>query len=159
MIVIQGYGQGLAGVRCGNPEVRLSLSRELTPAGETVLVVDFPASTGKPAERDVWCEAENRDWSSGRGVAFQVKPDQPMRFSVSFMGTNGVAYTAWWHVDGGQWQPIEMSFAEIKPNPYFQPPGANLDSPIDVGDVKRLGLAPQLKESGRIAVSKFVLVE
>ena len=158
MIVVQRYANGLAGVRCANPEIRLSVARDPALADDTVLIVEYPASTGKPAERDVWCDAENHDWSPGRAIAFQVKPEQPIRLSVSFLGANGVAYTAWANLTGGEWQPVEISFAEIKPNPFFQPPGANRDAPIDVSDVKRLGFAPQSEESGRMAVSKFVVV-
>jgi hypothetical protein len=158
MIVIQAYAKGLSAVRCANPEVRLSIERDPALADEAVLAVTYPASTGRPAERDVWCDAENRDWSSGSGISLQVKPDQPIRLSVSFMGTNGVAYTAWSNLVGGQWQPIEISFAEIKPNPFFQLPGANKASPLDVSDVKQIGFAPQVNESGRMFVSRLIVV-
>jgi hypothetical protein len=158
MIVVQQYANGLAGVRCANPDVRLSVARDPGLGYETVLVVAYPASTGEPAERDVWCDAENHDWSSGRAIAFQVKPEQAIRLSVSFLGTNGVAYTSWADLTGGAWQPVAIAFAEIAPNPFFQPPGANKASPIDVSDVKRLGFAPQVKDAGRMAVSKFVVV-
>lgn len=157
MIVIQAYEGGLAGVRCANPEVRLSVARDAKLAGENILIVEYPASAGKPAERDVWCDARDHDWSSGRGIALQVKPDQSIRLSVSFIGTNGVAYTAWSDLAAGMWQPIEIRFADIQPNPFFQPPGANRDAPLDVSNVKRIGFAPQVKAAGRMAVSRFVV--
>lgn len=157
-MIIHDYANGLAGVRCSNPELRLSVTRDSTLADETVLVVEYPAATGQPAERDVWCDVQHHDWSSGRGLLMQVKPDQATRLSVSFMATNGVAYTAWLDLVARKWQPVEILFAQIRPNPYFQPPGANKDTPIDVSDVKRLGFAPQVKESGRMAVSRVVLV-
>jgi hypothetical protein len=157
MTVIQSYSKGLSAVRCANPDVRLSVERDPELPGEAALLVEYPASIGAPAERDVWCEAENRDWSSGRGIAFRVKPDQPIRLSVSFLGANGVAYTAWSNLTGGRWQPIEISFAEIRPNPFFQPPGAKRDSPLDVSDVAGIGFAPQVREPGRMLVSRFVV--
>ena len=158
MIVIQAYAKGLSGVRCANPDVRLSVERDPALGDDAVLMVTYPASTGRPAERDVWCDAENRDWSSGSGISFQVKPDQPVRLSVSFLGANGVAYTAWSNLVGGRWQAVEIPFAQIKPNPFFQLPGANKDAPLDVSDVKQIGFAPQVKESGRMFVSKLIVV-
>ena len=52
-----------------------------------------------------------------------------------------------------------IAFDEISPNPYFQPPGAKAGLPIDVSEVKSIGIAPQDRAAGRLAVSKFVLVE
>ena len=53
-----------------------------------------------------------------------VKADSALRLSVSFLDQNGVAYTAWADVVPGDWRTVELPFEQIRPNPYFQPPGA-----------------------------------
>jgi Carbohydrate binding domain (family 11) len=159
MTTIQAYQSGLSCVRAANPDVRLSIGGDPELRDETVLVVEYPASTGKPAERDVWCDAATQDWSSGRAISFRIKPDQPTRLSVSFMDGNRVAYTAWSDLDADQWQTVEIPFSQIEPNPYFQPPGANRDAPLDVSKVERIGFAPQTKPAGRLVISRFVIVE
>jgi hypothetical protein len=88
------------------------------------LVVDYPAPTNDPAGRDVQCNAAARDWTGGRAIAFQVKPAHALRLSVSFFDRNGVVYTSWSDLNEG-WQSVRIAFDDIRPNPYFQPPGAN----------------------------------
>jgi hypothetical protein len=58
-----------------------------------------------------------------------------------------------------KWQWVEIPFSAIKPNPYFQPPGADLDAPFNVSDVREIGFAPQVEGSGRLAISPFRLVD
>jgi Carbohydrate binding domain (family 11) len=155
--VIRSYDAGLSAVRSANPQMKLSTSRDPAVTDGAVLVVDYPAATGNPAGRDVWCETERTDWSSGRAISFQAKADHAMRLSVSFMDRNGVAYTGWTDLRGGEWQTVRIAFAQIRPNPYFQPPGAKTGAPLDVSEVKRIGFAPQDPGAGRIAISRFVV--
>jgi len=97
--VIKGFAAGLAGVRAGNPAVKVSVGRD--PAvEESVLLVDYPRPTGDAAGRDVWCDAELRDWSEARALAFRVKPAHAVKLSVSFFDRNGVAYTTWVELRG-----------------------------------------------------------
>ena len=156
-IVIQAYQSGSSGVRAANPDVRLSVGRDPDGPDEAVLIVDYPAPTADPAGRDVRCDAENRDWSAGRAIAFQIKPEHSSRLSVSFIDKNGVVYTAWRDLQGGVWQPVRIPFDEIRPNPFFQPPGAKAGAPLDVTDVRFLAFAPQDKAAGRLAVGRFVV--
>lgn len=159
VIVIQDYRDELSRVRAANPNVKLRVARDPDLADEPVLLVEYPAPTGNPAERDVWCLAENQDWSGGRAISFQIKPAHALRISVSFMDRNRVAYTTWKELEAGMWQDVRISFDEIRPNPYFQPPDAKKDAPIDVSDVKAIGFAPQDGTAGELAVAKFVVVE
>lgn len=158
-LIIRGYEEGLAAVRAANPEVELSDARDAELGDETVLLVDYPAATGNPGARDVWCEAENRDWSSGSAISFRVKPEAAIRISVSFIDRNKVAYTAWQDLEAGVWQSVRIAFDDIRPNPYFQPPGAKKGSPIDVSDILRIGFAPQSESAGHLAISRFVVVD
>jgi hypothetical protein len=73
------------------------------------------------------------------------------------MDAKRVAYTAWINLEQ-RWQPVEIPLSEIKPNPFFQLPGADASAPLDVTAVKRLGFAPQVKSAGRLCVSGFVIV-
>jgi hypothetical protein len=82
-----------------------------------------------------------------------------MNLSVSFLDRNGVAYTTWTELQGGAWQTVRISFDQIRPIPYFQPPGANIGAPIDVSEVLRIGFAPQDQAAGRMAISRFVVVD
>jgi hypothetical protein len=159
VIVIQAYAKGLSVARSANPDVRLGIRPAPDLANEAVLVVEYPLASGRPAERDVWCDAENHDWSSGRAISFRVKPDQPLRLSVSFLDANRVAYTSWSDFAAGKWQPIEIAFSEIQPNPFFQPPGVDRNAPLDVSKVERIGFAPQVAHAGRFAISRLVVVE
>ena len=43
--------------------------------------------------------------------------------------------------------------------PVFQPPGANLGAAIDVSDVKFIAFAPQDRTSGRLVISRFVVMK
>ena len=158
-IVLRSYAEGLAGVHAANPEMKLSVARDPAVSDGPVLLVEYPAATGNPAARDVWCEAEHADWTAGRAIAFQAKPEHAMRISVSFMDRNRVAYTSWSDLRGGEWQTVRISLEQIKPNPYFQPPGAKTGAPLDVSEVKAIGFAPQDPQAGRIAISRFVIAD
>lgn len=158
-VLIHDYVDGLAGVRAVNPDVRLSVGRDAALPNERLLVVEYPAPTNDPAGRDVRCAAQNQDWSGGRAIAFQIKPDRATRLSVSFFDRNRVVYTAWRDLTGGEWQEVRIAFDEIRPNPYFQPPDAQKGAPIDVSDVKFIAFAPQDKTSGRLTISKFVVIK
>jgi hypothetical protein len=159
VIVIRAYEQGLSGVHAANPDVRLSVGRDAELAGESVLLVDYPQPTGDPAGRDVWCDAETTDWTAGRAISFRIKPATPVKLSLSFLDRNRVAYTTWIELQGGAWQTVQVSFDEMRPNPYFQPPDAKTGHPIDVSDVRNIGIAPQDRSAGHLAVSKFVVIE
>jgi len=158
-IVIRSYADGLAGVRSANPQVKLSVARDPAVSDGAVLLVEYPAASGNPAARDVWCEAEHVDWTAGRAIAFQARAEHAMRISVSFMDRNRVAYTSWSELPAGEWQTVRVAFEQIKPNPYFQPPGAKTGAPLDVSEVKAIGFAPQDPGAGRIAISRFVVVD
>jgi hypothetical protein len=159
LIVIQSYEGGLTAVRAANPDIKLSLGRDAALPTESVLLVEYPAPTGDPAGRDIWCNAENFDWTKGRAISFQVKPEHPIRISVSFLDRNRVAYTSWTQLQANVWQAVRIQFDQIRPNPYFQPPGANTGAPIDVSEVRGIGFAPQDQSAGRLAISRFVVVE
>jgi hypothetical protein len=124
-----------------------------------VLIVDYPVPTDDPAGRDVRCDAETHDWSGGRAIAFQIKPSQALRLSGFFLDRNNVAYTTWVELKGDVWQPVRITFDDVRPNPYFQPPDAKRGRPLDVSDVKFIAFAPQDRMSGRLAISKFVVVK
>ena len=156
--IIQDYRDGLSSVRRANPEVLVSIERDPALPGEPVLTVDYPAPSKDPAGRDVQCDAQVRDWTGGRAIAFQVKPAYALRLSVSFIDRNGVVYTNYSDLKEG-WQPVRIAFDDIRPNPYFQPPGAKTGTAIDVSDVKFIAFAPQDKTSGRLTISRFVVVK
>ena len=156
--VIQPYRDELSNVCRANPNVHLSAGRDPMLPNETVMLVEYPAPTGDPAARDVRCDAQDQNWTAGRAISFQVKPANPLRLSVSFLDRNGVAYTAWANLQGGAWQVVRMPFAEIRPNPYFQPPGAKTGAPLDVSDVKWIAFAPQDQASGRLTIGPFLVV-
>ena len=157
VIVIQEYREGLAGIRAANPNVHLSIGRDPSIGKEQILVVDYPAPTGDPAGRDVQCAAVNQDWTAGRAIAFQVRPDHATRMSFSFMDRNRVAYTTWIDLKPGVWQSIRIPFDAMRPNPFFQPPDAKRGAPIDVSDVKAIAFAPQGNMPGRLAFGSFVV--
>jgi len=158
-IVIQSYERGLSAIRAANPAVKLSLGRDPSLPDGLVLSIDYPAPSGNPAGRDIWCDAENADWTRGHAISFQVKPDHAMRLSVSFQDRNRVAYTSWNELKGGVWQTVRIPFDQIQPNPYFQPPGANKGAPIDVSKVTSIGFAPQDPAAGRLAIGPFAVVD
>ena len=157
MIIIHSYGNGLTGVRAANPDVHLTVGRDPAIADEHVLLVEYPAPTKDPAGRDVQCTAENQDWTGGRAIEFQIKPEHALRMSVSFIDRNRVVYTAWADLKGGEWQPVRIPFDTIRPNPFFQPPGAKTGEPLDVSDVKFIAFAPQDRTSGHLAIGRFVV--
>lgn len=153
--VIHDYDDGLAGLRVANPDLRLSVDRDPSLPDERILIVEYPVPGKDPAGRDVWCAAKNRDWTTGRAISFQVKPDHDLRLSMSFLDRNRVAYTAWTELEGGVWQLVRLPFDTIRPNPFFQPPDARTGGPIDVSDVREIGFAPQDQTSGRLAIGRL----
>jgi len=126
---------------------------------ERVLIVDYPAPTDDPAGRDVQCAAEGQDWTAGRAISSQIKPDHPLRLSVSSRDRNRVAYTAWKELKGGAWQSVRIPFDEIRPNPFYQPPDAKTGGAIDVSDVKGIAFAPHDQTPGRLVVGRFVVTK
>jgi hypothetical protein len=159
VLVIQDYKAGLSGVHSANPEVKLSLGQDPELSGQPALVVEYPAPTDDPAGRDVWCDAEHRDWSKARAVAFRIKPEHSVKLSVSFFDRNRVAYTTWVELQGGVWQPVRVAFDQIRPNPYFQRPDAKTGAPIDVSEVNGVAFAPHDQSPGRLLIGRFVATE
>ncbi len=157
VVVIQGYKDGLAGVRAANPDVHLRVGRDPSVPDEPVLVVEYPAPTDDPAGRDVQCDAENQDWAAGRAISFRIKPAHPVRLSLSFFDRNRVAYTTWMELRGDVWQLVRIQFDELHPNPYFQRPDATAGAAIDVSEVKGIAFAPHDQTSGRLMIGKFVV--
>jgi hypothetical protein len=156
--VIQTYKDELSKVCRANPDVHLRVGRDPMLPDQPVMLVEYPAPTGQPAARDVRCDAEDQNWTAGRAISFQVRPANPLRLSVSFLDRNGVAYTTWTNLQGGVWQTVRIAFADIQPNPYFQPPGAKTGASLDVSDVKWLAFAPQDQSSGRLAISRLLVL-
>jgi hypothetical protein len=159
MIAIHDFEQGLKGVQSASPEVKLRIVQDAELAGEPALQVDYPEANDNPAGRDVACDADERDWAAGRALSFRVKAEQPLKIAVSFLDRNKVVYTSWVTLQPGVWQPVRLPFAEMKPNPYFQPPDAKTGSPIDVSDVAFIAFAPQSPGMGRFTISRFRAVE
>jgi len=155
--VIHAYTNGLSGVRAANPDVHLSVGRDPAMPDEEVLFVEYPASTGDPAGRDVRCDADNEDWTAGRAISFRIKADHPVRLSVSFFDRHLVAYTTWMELKGDGWQVVRIPFDEMHPNPYFQRPDAKTGAPIDVSHVTGIAFAPQDPAPGRLAIGRFVV--
>jgi hypothetical protein len=158
-LVIHSFASGLSTVRAASAAVGLSIRRDPAVSDEAVLEVDYPAASPDPAARDVWCDVESRDWTRGSVIRFGIKPDRAIPISVSFLDGNRVAYTAFVSLQAGVWQTVRIPLDSIEPNPYFQPPGADLDARLDVRDVARIGLAPQDPEAGRFSLTDIVLVE
>ena len=158
-IIIQAYTDGLSGIRTANPDVKLSVGRDSALGGEPVLFVDYPAPGADPAARDVVCDAVQRDWTSGRAISFRIKPAHAVKLSVSFVDRNRVAYTTWTELKAGVWQPVRISFDEMRPNPYFQPADAQTGASIDVSDVTGIAFAPHDQTSGRLAISKIIVLK
>ena len=158
-IVIRSFNDGVAGVRTQNPEMRLTVGRDPLSDDEPVLFVDYPQATADPAGRDVWCDAENTNWTAGKTIVFRARSAARQKISVSFLDRNSVAYTTWIDLRGSEWQDVRISLESIRPNPYFQPPGAKKGLPIDVSEVKAIGFAPQDPAPGQLAVGRIELVE
>ena len=156
-MIIQSYARGISGVRAANPAIKLRLGRDPALPNEPILLVAYPHATDDPAGRDVWCDAEQRDWTSGKAVSFQAKPLAPERLSVSFLDRNRVAYTTWFDLEAGIWQAVRVAFDQLRPNPYFQPPDAKTGAPIDVSEVGGIAFAPHQPASGQLAVGRFAL--
>jgi hypothetical protein len=159
-LVIHSFASGLSTVHAAGSDVVLRVRRRDPAAPEEhVLEVDYPAGAGDPAARDVWCDVESRDWTRGSVIRFAIKPDRAISISVSFLDGNRVAYTAFVPLQADTWQTVRIPLDSMKPNPYFQPPGADLGARLDVRDVARIGLAPQDPEPGRFSISAIVLDE
>src|SRR5262245_52904204 len=64
-IVIQSFEAGLTAVRAANAGVKLSIVHDDAMPSGAALVVEYPLPTQNPGGRDVWCEAEAKDWTAG----------------------------------------------------------------------------------------------
>jgi Carbohydrate binding domain (family 11) len=159
VISIQSYAHGISGIHAANPGVKVRIVRDAEQGDEPVLVVDYPPPTNDPAGRDVWCDSEKSDWTPGSALSFHVKAVNPERLSLSFVDRNGVAYTTWIDLKGGVWQAVRISFDQLRPNPYFQPPGARTGAPIDVSEVKSIAFAPHNQASGQLMLTQFVVTK
>lgn len=157
MVLISRYTSDLTGVHAENQDVKLSVSHDSTLRAP-VLIVEYPAKTDDPAGRDTWCDAEVRDWSGGNAISVRIKSEKSTKLSISFFDRNRVAYTTWVELEAGAWQPVEVAFEEVLPNPFFQPPDAKQGQPIDVSHVEGIAFAPQGDEAGQLTVSEFSLL-
>jgi hypothetical protein len=156
-VLVRSHAGGLRGVRVGS-NATVALSRDPEAGGDPVLAVSYGAQ-GDPADRDVWCDTDVRDWSGARALVFRVRSDEPLHLAVSFFDANGVGYTAWADTSGGgAWEEIRVPLDTIQPNPYFQPPTAKLGAPLDLHDVRSLGFAPQVPDPGRFVVAAFEVI-
>ena len=155
--VLQDFTRGLNGVHARNPAVKLRIDQHPTIPNERVLMADYPPPSDDPAGRDIWLDVEQRDWTRGRTIEFQAKPNHPTRVSVSFADRNHVAFTTWIDLRDTTWQNVRLDFETIRPNPYFQPPNAVSGKPKDLSEVNALGFGPQDPGAGRIAIGRIVL--
>ena len=55
------------------------------------------------------------------------------------------------------WQEVHLPFSEMRPNPYFQPPGAKAGAPLDVSEVRAIGFAPQDQAPGQFMITSLTL--
>lgn len=156
---IQSYASGIAKIHSANPDVKIRLGHDAALPSELILFVDYPKPTADPAGRDIWCDAETLDWTTGTGISFQIKPASAERLSVSFFDRNHVVYTTWIDLEAGTWQPVRIAFANLRPNPYFQPPDAKTGAPLDLSEIKGLAFAPHHQTAGRLAISPFFLTK
>lgn len=159
MVPIRTFKSQLSGTRAASADVKLSVGNDPGLGDEPVLFVSYPSPSADPASRDVWCDAETTDWSSCSAISFHIKPERPLKLSVSFFDRNRVVYTSWVDLEGNVWQPVTLSLRAVRPNPYFQPPGAKIGAPIDVSEVTGVAFAPHDQSSGRLSISKLVAVE
>jgi len=155
--IVADFESGLSAVRCANPAVTLAIARDPALPGQSVLSVEYPSPTADPAGRDIWCDASIRDWSAEPAIWFRVRPHQALKLSVSFFDRNRVAYSTWFELQAGVWQPVRVVFEQLRPNPYFQRPDAKVGAVIDVTDVRAIAFAPHDPLAGRLAVSRFVI--
>jgi hypothetical protein len=155
MIGIRSITPEKTGVHVANPQVKHTVERD-SGEGE-VLVVEYPAPGSHPAARDIWFDVENPNWRTGKSIVFNARADHAIKLSVSFMDRNRVVYTSWTELRAGEWQTVQIRLSEIRPNPYFQPPGAKKGAPLDVSEVTRIGVAPQDSGAGRLAIGQLVL--
>ena len=158
-VVVHDFNNGLDGVRAASTDVHLSVARDPSLSSQQVLIVEYPLPTKDPAGRDVQCLAENQNWTTGAAIAFPIKPDQSMRLSFSFLDRNGVVYTTRTELKGGEWQTVRIRFDDVRPNQFFQPPGAKTGAPIDVSEVKFVAFAPQDQTAGRFAIGRIVVTK
>jgi hypothetical protein len=154
---IHSFRNGLAGAHANSSSVTLRVAADSSSEKEDVLLVDYPAPSGDPASRDVRLDAERTNWSAGKAISFRARPASAIRLTVSFIDRNGVVYTSWTNLQAGVWQPVRIELAAIRPNQYFQPPGAKMGAPLDVTEVKFLAFAPQDRQAGRIALAQIIL--
>ena len=155
--VLQDFTAVMSHVHVRNPAMKLRIDDHPAIPNQRMLVVDYPAPSDDPAARDVWLDVEQRNWTRGRAIEFQAKPDHPTRVSVSFADRNHVAFTTWIDLRDTSWQNVRLDFETIRPNPYFQPPNAAVGKPKDLSEVSALGFAAQDREAGRIAIGRIVL--
>src|SRR5262245_5612543 len=142
LAIVHGFENTLDGVHTRNPAVNLRIATDLGLGKEAVLVVEYPPPSGDPAARDVQLDIATANWSRGRALSFQVRPAAAIRLSLSFIDRNGVVYTSWTNLQRDVWQTVRIDFAAIRPNPFFQPPGATVSAALDVTEVKLLAFAP-----------------
>ena len=155
--VLQDFSRELARVHARNPAVSLRFVRDPALPGEVVLIVEYPRASDDPAARDISCDVDQRNWTSGRAIRFQARSTHPTRLSVSFFDRNHVVYTARADLPDAAWHVIDIAFDQIRPNPYFQPPDAKTGNAIDVSDVPFIAFAPQSPDAGQLEVRKIVL--
>jgi hypothetical protein len=155
--IIHSFHNGLGGAHANNPAVTLRVGAD-SVAG-VVLFVDYPAATNDPAARDVRLDAETTNWSTANAISFRVRSAHAIRLSVSFIDRNRVIYTSWTDLQANVWQTVRIDFGSIRPNPYFQPSGAKVGSPLDRSEVIAVAFGPQDPVAGRLAVTQFSLTK
>lgn len=71
--------------------------------------MEYPRPSDDLAGRDVCCDAEDRNWSRERAIAFRAKPAHPTRLSMSFMDRHHVAFTTWVDLPDTTWHQLPLS--------------------------------------------------
>jgi hypothetical protein len=90
VVVLQDVAAGMSRVHARNPAMKLRIDDNPAIPNERMLVVDYPAPSDDPAGRDVWLDVDQRNWTRGRAIMFQAKPDRPTRLSISFADRNQI---------------------------------------------------------------------
>jgi hypothetical protein len=108
-------------------------------------------------DKESWCgiyhHSLNQKWLGIRTLNIQARGTQDSMIRVSFLDINKVS----WVYDlklTSEWNKYEVPIGEFKKNPYYQPPEAKTDKPMNVSLITQVQFEPQTAGNGILYVAQ-----
>lgn len=109
-------------------------------------------------DSDSWCgvyrHSVNQNWFGIKTLDITIRGTEDAVVRVSFLDANKVSYVNDVTITS-DWNKYSLPIDDFKKNPYYQPPDAKVDKPMNIKTVRQIQFEPQTSGNGIIYLAKL----